>query len=76
MTAERLEMIHKWDGKTERRQRDQRCSKFICGLNEDELEEFMDGIAERGAKKALASIGLEDEYAFQDVKTLRGCSSS
>ena len=60
-----------WDGTTERRNKHHQCSKFVCGLSDDALEEFMDVIAERGAKKALASIGLADEKAGSDVKELR-----
>lgn len=35
------------------------------------MEEMLELAAERGAKKALASIGLHDESAGQDVRDLR-----
>jgi len=35
------------------------------------LEDLLDSAAERGAKKALASIGLEDGTAARDVRDMR-----
>lgn len=37
----------------------------------DELEELLEAASEKGAKKALASIGLQDERAAEDVHDLR-----
>lgn len=48
----------------------------ICDLPEDELEAFLDTVAERGAKKALARVGLHDEDAIRDVTELRGLLDS
>lgn len=61
-----------WDGITERRSRKQQCHKMICGLSDDDMDNFMDDIAERGAKRALKKIGLEDDDAIADMKSLRG----
>lgn len=43
----------------------------LCDMTTDELNEFLGGIAERGAYNALAHVGLNDENAGVDVKDLR-----
>ena len=40
-------------------------------LSPDELEEMLDRAARRGAKEALASIGLLDDTAHKDVTEMR-----
>ena len=37
----------------------------------DEFEELLELAAERGARRALADVGLVDENAAQDVRELR-----
>jgi hypothetical protein len=41
-------------------------------LSPEELEAMLDRAARRGAKEALASIGLLDEDAHRDVLEMRG----
>ena len=41
-------------------------------LTHEELEAMLDRAARRGAKEALASIGLLDEDAHRDVTEMRG----
>ena len=36
-----------------------------------ELDDIVESAAERGAKKALASVGLHDDKAANDVRSLR-----
>jgi hypothetical protein len=59
-----------WDGHTERRQHNR-----LCGLTDEELKRFMEEVAAEGAKKALASIGLDDKNAYSDLKAVRGALS-
>ena len=40
-------------------------------LSPDELEAMLDRAARRGAKEALASIGLLDESAHKDITEMR-----
>lgn len=40
-------------------------------LSPDELEEMLDRAARRGAKEALASIGLLDDTAHRDMTEMR-----
>jgi hypothetical protein len=40
-------------------------------LTPDELEAMLDRAAKRGAKEALASIGLLDEKAHRDISDMR-----
>ena len=40
-------------------------------LTPDELEAMLDRAAKRGAKEALASIGLLDEKAHKDIADMR-----
>ena len=40
-------------------------------LTPDELEEMLDRAARRGAKEALASIGLLDDTAHRDMTEMR-----
>ncbi len=40
-------------------------------MPEDEFEELMELAAERGAKRALANVGLIDEHAANDIRDLR-----
>ena len=41
-------------------------------LTHAQFEELLEGAAERGAKKALAAVGLDDEHAADDIRGLRG----
>ena len=41
-------------------------------MNDSELEVMLNRAAEKGAEKALKSIGLSDEMAVHDVHELRG----
>ena len=41
-------------------------------MTELEIEAMIERAAERGAKKALADVGLHDEDAGRDVQELRG----
>ena len=43
----------------------------ICDMNSDELDEFLTGIAQRGAADALKAVGLSDIGAVTDIKDLR-----
>lgn len=47
-------------------------SREIVPLSRPELELMLDAAAERGARKALAAVGLEDEGAGGDIRDLRG----
>ena len=47
------------------------CS-VIATMNELEIEALIERAAERGARKALAQVGLQDEDAGRDVQELRG----
>lgn len=40
-------------------------------MSKEDLKKFGQDCGEAGAKKALASIGLDDEYAIHDVHDLR-----
>ncbi len=40
-------------------------------LTPEALDDLLEAAAERGAKKALASIGLHDDRAADDVRSLR-----
>lgn len=40
-------------------------------LSHEELEDMLDRAAKRGAKEALASIGLLDESAHKDISEMR-----
>jgi len=40
-------------------------------MPEDEFEELLELAAERGAKRALATVGLIDEHAASDIRDLR-----
>jgi hypothetical protein len=44
----------------------------IVAMNELEIEALIERAAERGARKALAQVGLQDEDAGRDVQELRG----
>lgn len=43
----------------------------MISLTRTELDSLVEDAAERGAKKALASVGLHDERAADDVRSLR-----
>jgi len=45
-------------------------------LTPDELEAMLDRAARRGAKEALASIGLLDETAHKDITEMRNLLDS
>ena len=40
-------------------------------MPEDDFEELVELAAERGAKRALANVGLIDEHAANDIRDLR-----
>ena len=40
-------------------------------MPEEEFEELLELAAERGAKRALANVGLIDEHAANDIRDLR-----
>lgn len=40
-------------------------------LTESQLEQMLQRAAERGAQKALADVGLDGEYAENDIRDLR-----
>lgn len=40
-------------------------------LTQQQLDDLIETAAERGAKKALASVGLHDDKAANDVRSLR-----
>lgn len=40
-------------------------------MSEKQLEEMMERAAEAGAKKALHLVGLDDDNAVHDIKSLR-----
>ena len=40
-------------------------------MPEQEFEELLERAAQRGAKKALADVGLVDEHAAYDIRDLR-----
>jgi len=40
-------------------------------MPEQEFEELLELAAQRGAKKALADVGLVDEHAANDIRDLR-----
>jgi 2-iminoacetate synthase ThiH len=40
-------------------------------LSHEQLEDMLEAAADRGARKALASVGLHDENAPTDIRQLR-----
>ncbi len=47
----------------------------IVSLPREVLDAMLDAAAERGAERALAKIGLDDEHAGRDVRGLRALMS-
>lgn len=45
-------------------------------LQRAELEDLLESAAERGAKKALESVGLHDAGASEDIRDMRGLLES
>jgi hypothetical protein len=45
-----------------------KCLSF----SKDQLETLLDDAAQRGARRALADVGLEGYDAAEDIRTLRG----
>ena len=45
-------------------------------MPEEEFEELLELAAERGAKRALADVGLIDEHAANDIRDLRSLLSA
>ena len=41
-------------------------------MPEEEFEDLLGQVAERGARSALATVGLENGYAARDILELRG----
>jgi hypothetical protein len=41
-------------------------------FSKDQLETLLDDAAQRGARRALADVGLEGNDAAEDIRTLRG----
>ena len=46
--------------------------KSLCDMSREELENFLKGISRRGAYEALATLGLDDKQAPDDIKSIRG----
>jgi hypothetical protein len=44
----------------------------VVSLRPDDLDELLTRAAERGAERALASLGLENGQAAADIRDLRG----
>lgn len=44
---------------------------MLATMSDKKLVEFFDGVAERGAVRALRKVGLDDEFAFEDIKAIR-----
>lgn len=44
---------------------------MIVAMSDKEITEFFDGIAERGATRALKKVGLDDEFAAEDLRNIR-----
>ena len=55
-----------------RRTTDRFHGEKLCNLTTEELAEFLEAVAARGAYTALKRVGLGDETAHQDVRDLRG----
>jgi len=49
--------------------------EHIC-LKPDELESMLCRAADKGARKALSDVGLDGEYAADDIKELRSLLSA
>ena len=45
-------------------------------MPEEEFEELLELAAQRGAKKALANVGLVDEHAANDIRDMRSLLSA
>lgn len=43
----------------------------LCDMSQVDLSEFLGAVARRGAVDALKAMGLNDEYAVQDIRDLR-----
>lgn len=43
----------------------------MADISSEQLKKILEEAAERGAKKALAAVGLQDEAAPMDIKDLR-----
>lgn len=54
-----------------RRTRDKFCDMRVCDMDDEEKEEFLSAISERGAFAALKKLGLHDPDAISDIKDLR-----
>jgi hypothetical protein len=50
------------------------CQKLgsVLSLRAEDLNELLTRAAERGAERALASLGLENGHAAADIRDLRG----
>lgn len=47
-----------------------------AGLSPEQLEVLLERAAEKGAKRALETVGLHDDEASDDVRDLRGLLES
>lgn len=47
-------------------------SDGMVTMPKDEFEELLERVAERGARAALAEVGLDGEDAANDIRALRG----
>ncbi|MDP3651119.1 MAG: DUF6127 family protein [Rhodoferax sp.] len=47
-------------------------SDGMVTMPKDEFEELLERVAERGARAALADVGLDGEDAANDIRELRG----
>lgn len=45
-------------------------------LKKDEIEEMLCRAADKGARKALSDVGLDGEYAADDIRELRSLLSA
>jgi hypothetical protein len=48
----------------------------VITLTQDQLDNLLESAAERGAERALAKVGLSDEYAGEDVRDIRSLLKS
>lgn len=48
----------------------------LVSLSQDQLKVLIEAAAERGARKALHEVGLGDDYAAQNIQTLRSVAKT
>lgn len=55
------------------------CAHSSCmfhGYSVREMDRLLEDVSERGARRALAAVGLSDRYAGKDIRQLRGLLDS